>query len=106
MAVELWKKFAQFEKKKPVSAWACRFALNIVKQWVASRQRWQSLLARGLAEELVNRRDQLRPRFDKRLSQLDQCLNKLPPGQRGIVESYYLRRQRIDAIAAETRRSV
>jgi len=68
--------------------------------------RWQSLLERGLAEELVNRRDQLRPQFENRLSHLDQCLEKLPSEQRGIVEAYYFRRQSIDAIAAETRRSV
>jgi RNA polymerase sigma-70 factor, ECF subfamily len=105
-AVELWKKFDQYDAQQPFTPWACRFAIHIVKQWVASRQRWQSLLERGLAEELVNRRDQLRPQFEIRLSHLDQCLEKLPPEQRGIVEAYYFRRQSIDAIAAETRRSV
>ena len=104
-AVELWKKFDQYDAQQPFTPWACRFAINIVKQWVASRQRWQSLLERGLAEELVNRRDQLRPQFENRLSHLDQCLEKLPSEQRGIVEAYYFRRQSIDAIAAETRRS-
>jgi len=105
-AVELWKKFDQYDAQQPFTPWACRFALNIVKQWVASRQRWQALLERDLAEELVNRREQLRPQFDNRLSHLDQCLEKLPPEQRGIVEAYYFLRQSIDAIAAETQRSV
>jgi RNA polymerase sigma-70 factor (ECF subfamily) len=105
-AVELWRKFDQYDAQQPFTPWACRFALNMVKRWVASRQRWQALLERGLAEELVNRRDQLRPQFEKRLRHLDQCLEKLPPEQRGIVEAYYFRRQSIDAIAARTRRSV
>jgi RNA polymerase sigma-70 factor (ECF subfamily) len=105
-AVELWKKFDQYDARQPFTPWACRFAINVVKQWVAGRQRWQSLLERGLAEELADRRNQLRPQFESRLSHLDQCLEKLPPEQRGIVESYYFRRQSIDAIAAETRRSV
>ena len=105
-AIELWKKFDQYDAQQPFTPWACRFAINIVKQWVASRQRWQSLLERGLAEELANRRDQLRPQFEDRLSHLDQCLEKLPSEQRGIVEAYYFRRQSIDLIAAETRRSV
>ena len=104
-AVELWKKFDQYDAQHPFTPWACRFAINIVKQWVASRQRWQSLLERGLAEELVNRRDQLRPQFENRLSHLDQCLEKLPSEQRAVVEAYYFRRQSIDVIAAETRRS-
>ena len=54
----------------------------------------------------MNRRDQLRPQFENRLSHLDHCLEKLPSEQRGIVEAYYFRRQSIDVIAAETRRSV
>jgi RNA polymerase sigma-70 factor (ECF subfamily) len=105
-AVELWKKFDQYDPQQPFTPWACRFAINIVKQWVASRQRWQSLLDRGLAEELANRRDQLRTQFESRLTHLDQCLEKLPPQQRGIVEAYYFHRQSIDGIAAQTRRSV
>jgi RNA polymerase sigma-70 factor (ECF subfamily) len=105
-AVELWKKFDQYDPRQPFTPWACRFAINIVKQWVAGRQRWQSLLERGLAEELATRRDQLRPRFEGRLSHLDQCLEKLPSEQREIVEAYYFRRQGIDVIASETQRSV
>jgi RNA polymerase sigma-70 factor (ECF subfamily) len=105
-AVELWKKFHEYDPKQSFTPWACRFALNIAKQWVARRSRWQALLDRGLAEELVNRREQLRPQFERRLSHLDQCLEKLPAEQRGIVEAYYFRRQCIEAIAAETRRSV
>ena len=105
-AVELWKKFDQYDTRQPFTPWACRFAINIVKQWVASRKRWQALLEAGLAEELANRRAQLRPQFENRLSHLDQCLEKLPSEQRGIVEAYYFRRQCIDVIADETRRSV
>src|SRR4029077_21072005 len=69
-AVELWKKFDQYDARQPFTPWACRFAINIVKQWVASRKRWQALLETGLAEELANRRDQLRPQFENRLSHL------------------------------------
>src|SRR5450755_3834236 len=55
-AVVLGKKFDQYDAQQPFTPWACRFAINIVKQWVARRQRWQSLLEGGLAEELANRR--------------------------------------------------
>jgi RNA polymerase sigma-70 factor (ECF subfamily) len=105
-AVALWKKFDQYDAQQPFTPWACRFASNIVKQWAASRQRWQALLEHGLAEELANRREQLRTQFEGRLSHLDHCLEKLPSEQRGIVEAYYFRRQGIDVIAAQTRRSM
>jgi RNA polymerase sigma-70 factor (ECF subfamily) len=105
-AVELWKRFDQYDAQQPFTPWACRFAINIVKQWVAGQKRWQSLLEPGLAEELVKRREQLRPQFENRLRHLDECMEKLPAQQRAIVEAYYFRRQSVDLIAAETRRSV
>ena len=105
-AVALWKKFDHYDAEQPFTPWACGFAINIVKQWVAGRERWKSLLEHGLAEELASRREQLRPQFENRLSHLDRCLEKLPAEQRGIVEAYYFRRQSVDVISAETRRSV
>ncbi|MBS0263085.1 MAG: sigma-70 family RNA polymerase sigma factor [Planctomycetes bacterium] len=105
-AVTLWKKFDQFDRGKPFTPWACGFAINIVKQWAASRKRWQSLLQPGLAEELTSRRAQLRPQFDNLLRHLDHCLEQLPAAERDLVEAYYFRRQSVDAIAAESRRSV
>jgi RNA polymerase sigma-70 factor (ECF subfamily) len=105
-AVTLWKKFDEYDANQPFTPWACRFAINIIKQWTASRKRWQSLLEHGLAEELANRRDQLRSQFENRLSHLEHCLEKLPTEHRAIVEGYYFRRQTVNSIAAETRRSV
>jgi RNA polymerase sigma-70 factor (ECF subfamily) len=105
-AVALWSKFDQYDRSRPFIPWACRFAVNIVHQWVARRQRWQALLDRGLAEELTRRREEMRPQFESRLRHLDGCLEKLPPEQRAVVEAYYFRRKDVPAIAAESRRSV
>ncbi len=105
-AVVLLTKFDQYDVSQPFTPWACRFAINIVNQWAARRQRWQSLLDRGLAEELTRRREELRPRFESHLRHLDVCLEKLPPDQRGIVEAYYFHRKNVTAIAAESKRSV
>src|SRR5262245_46973635 len=54
-AVALWSKFDQYDPTLPFTPWACRFALNIVKQWSASRQRWRRLATDGLAEQIANR---------------------------------------------------
>jgi RNA polymerase sigma-70 factor (ECF subfamily) len=105
-AVTLWSKFDQYDRSQPFTPWACRFAINIAHQWVARRQRWQSLLDRGLAEELTRRREELRPQFETRLRHLDGCLEKLAPEQRAIVEAYYFRRKDVAVIAAESQRSV
>jgi hypothetical protein len=41
--------------------------LNKTRQWLERRQRWQTLLEGGLAEELAQRREELQPELDLRL---------------------------------------
>src|SRR5512137_3126065 len=60
-AVALWEKFDAYDPAQPFTPWACRFALNKARQWVERHQRWQTLLANGLAEELLQRREEIRP---------------------------------------------
>jgi RNA polymerase sigma-70 factor (ECF subfamily) len=89
-----------------LALWACRFALNKAKQWIERRQRWQALLEKGLAEELAQRREELKPEFERRLARLDGCLGKLPGEQRELIEGYYYRRAGIEALAGESGRTV
>src|SRR5688500_14309378 len=87
-ALALWEKFDAYDPNQPFTPWACRFALNKAKQWIERRQRWQALLEGGLAEELTQRREELRPEMEIRLRHLEGCLNKLPDEQHAIVEGY------------------
>jgi RNA polymerase sigma-70 factor (ECF subfamily) len=105
-ALSLWEKFDAYDPSRPFTPWACRFALNKAKQWVERRQRWQALLEGGLAEELAQRRDQLRPELDTRLKHLEGCVNKLPEEQRSLVESYYYHRDTIEKLAVNSGRTV
>src|SRR6185369_14171970 len=75
-ALSLWEKFDAYDPAQPFTPWACRFALNKTKQWLERRQRWQALLEGGLAEELAQRREQLRPELEVRLKHLEGCLGK------------------------------
>src|SRR5213079_2865519 len=77
-ALALWEKFDAYDPNQPFTPWACRFALNKTKQWIERRQRWQALLENGLAEELLQRREELRPELETRLKHLEGCLSKLP----------------------------
>jgi hypothetical protein len=70
-----------------------------IEQWIERRQRWQALLEGGLAQELAQRREELRPEMETRLKHLEGCLGKLLDGQRSIIESYYYRRDSIDKVA-------
>src|ERR1041385_8830131 len=105
-AVALWEKFDAYDPNQPFTPWACRFALNKTKQWIERRQRWQALLERGLAEELAQRREELRPEIETRLKYLEGCLSKLPVEQRSLVEGYYYRRDGIEKLAEQSGRTV
>ena len=104
-AMELWRKFDAYDRSQPFTPWACRFALNKTRQWIERRQRWQALLNQGLAEELAQRREELQPEFDQRLSRLEACLGKLPESQRSLVAGYYYERARIETLAQRTGRT-
>lgn len=105
-AIALWEKFDAYDPNQPFTPWACRFALNKTKQWIERRQRWQALLEGGLAEELAQRREELRPELEIRLKHLEGCLNKLPEEQRSLVEGYYYRRDSVEKLAETSSRSV
>jgi RNA polymerase sigma-70 factor (ECF subfamily) len=104
-AVALWEKFDQYDASRPFTPWACRFALNISKQWLARQKRWRAILSDDLAGHLVRRRMELEADIDHRLRHLQGCLEKLPAPQRQLVDGYYSRQIGIDGLAAETRRS-
>lgn len=105
-ALLLWEKFEAYDPALPFTPWACRFALNKTRQWLERRQRWRILLENGLAEELAQRREDLKPELELRLSHLAGCLSKLPEDQRSLVEGYYYRREGIEKLARDFRRTV
>jgi RNA polymerase sigma-70 factor (ECF subfamily) len=105
-ALVLWEKFSAYDPGQPFTPWACRFALNKTRQWLDRRQRWQALLEGGLAEELAQRREELRPELDLRLAHLKGCLGKLPGAQFSLVEGYYYRRDGVEKLAADSGRTV
>ncbi len=105
-ALALWEKFDAYDPSQPFTPWACRFALNKTKQWLERRQRWQALLESGLAEDLAQRREELRPELEIRLKHLEDCVNKLPEEQRSLVEGYYFRRDTIEKLAVGSSRTV
>lgn len=104
-AVTLWEKFDDYDRSRPFAPWACRFALNVTRQWMSRRQRWKALLEGGLAEELALRREQLRSEFDERLLHLDECLQKLPEDQQSLIDGYYIRQLDVDTVAQQAQRT-
>lgn len=105
-ALALWEKFDAYDPAHPFTPWGCRFALNKARQWIERRRRWQALLEGGLAEELIQRREALRPELEVRLKHLDGCLGKLPDDQRSLIEGYYYHRTGIERLSEGSGKTV
>ena len=105
-AVALWQKFDAYDPSRPFTPWACRFALNKARQWMERRRRWQALLQNGLAEEIVTRREALKPQLERRLCRLERCLEQLPSDKRELVEGYYYKRESVETLAERSGRTV
>jgi RNA polymerase sigma-70 factor (ECF subfamily) len=105
-AAVLWEEFDQYDPALPFTPWACRFALNISKQWLARQRRWAAILQDDFAMQLIQRRDEIESQIDGRLRHLQNCVGKLPPEHRSLVDGYYSRRVSVERLATETGRSV
>ena len=55
---------------------------------------------------MEQRRQELQPEFEKRLRHLEDCLGKLPSGQRSLVEAYYYERTDVESLAGRSGRTV
>ena len=78
---------------------------NITRAFAVHARTLELLDARGLAEELMQRRQELLPEFEMRLKHLEGCLGKLPDGQRSLVEGYYFERADIETLSRRSGRS-
>lgn len=105
-AVALWEKFDAYNSDQPFTPWACGFAFNKARHWIERRQRWKLLLHDGLAEQLVQRREELRPELDQKLKYLADCLGRLPEHHKALVEGYYHHRDGVEQLAEKSKRTV
>lgn len=105
-AVVLWEKFSAYDPERPFTPWACRFALNVARHWMARQQRWKRLLSGELAETLAHRRRHLQSEFDSRLRHLDDCVKQLPQRQQSILSDFYFEQRAIEDVARRAEKSV
>jgi RNA polymerase sigma-70 factor (ECF subfamily) len=105
-ALQLWKKFDDYDPAQPFTPWACRFGLNVARQWMARRRRWAAILKFETVEQLLSRRAELLAEFDERFSRLERCIERLPPEQRTLLQGYYWARDEVSVLAGKVQQSV
>jgi RNA polymerase sigma-70 factor (ECF subfamily) len=105
-ALELWRKFADYDPARPFTPWACRFALRQVQAHLRRTQRWRAMLDDTLVEQLAEEREAMQEEAERRFAHLDHCLDLLPQDQREVVRLYYHEQMKLPEISARVGRSV
>lgn len=102
----LWRKLDQFDPQGDFLAWACGVAYYEVRNFYRmagrSRLRFNDELLRTLADERLARRE----RSDHRAAALSDCIRKLSPSDRHLVDQAYRSGRPIQQLAFELSRAV
>lgn len=98
--VVLWEKWDQFDPARSFIAWACGIARLEALKYFSQRDTHCVTLSNEVMEQIASDYSQQEETLDARTTALEQCLQKLPDGQRSLLESCYLGRGKIADIAA------
>ena len=89
-AVALWQTIEKYDQSQPFFPWACRFALNKVRQHLRTEARRNRVFDEDVAGLIADRLMESAPQLEKRREYLAACLAKLPEKRRKLVQEYYL----------------
>jgi RNA polymerase sigma-70 factor (ECF subfamily) len=104
-ALALWREIGKYDPAKPFIPWACRFALNEARVFLRKESRQRRVLQEDVAALLEEKRLAATTELDARRVFLQECLDRLPEDQRGLLRGYYFDDESIDTLAAGLSRS-
>lgn len=105
VAAVLWRKFDGLEHHAEFRAWAFGVARLQVREFFRDRGRDRLLFGEDVQTLIEQRAESAAAGFDARREALEECLQKLPPDQRELVDTAYEPGARIDALAEQMRRT-
>ncbi len=89
-AIVLWKKFTDFDESRSFFSWACGVARLEVTNFIRKRGRRPLQFTDELNLMLVEAQEQMsNEEMDDRREALSQCIEKLPPADRELVQECY-----------------
>lgn len=102
----LWREFHTFRRDAPFMPWACGVALNQMRKFWRQRKRDRLTFSPALLEELASDAVDMEEHLERRRKALAECLKKLKPGDRSIVQLYYGAKNTAQDVADEVGKSV
>jgi RNA polymerase sigma-70 factor (ECF subfamily) len=100
VAVVLWKKFGEFDETRDFRKWAFGVARFEALAFLRDRARDRHVFDEELVARLADDAAAAEPRHALQREALEQCLQRLPEGQRELVLEAYTKGARMDELAA------
>lgn len=97
---------AEYDTRRPFLPWAKAFAYNQVRTFVKKSARSRLVFDEGLVDALAEETPCVPAESKRELEMLDDCVARLTPAQRELIEAHYYRNQRVERIAGTLGRSV
>ena len=101
----LWKKWHEYDPQRNFLSWACGVARLEVFNHLRRMQRDSVHLSEGMMARLADQYVEDQQQILDRNEALQQCLQRLEPRQRRLIERYYGSSEKVPQIASELGRS-
>ena len=105
VAVALWRKFGDMASASEFRPWAFGVARMEVMAWRRDRGRDRHFFGDDAMAVIAAQSAEMREHLDAQREALEECLGKLPAGQRMLVSTAYAPGMRIDQLATQQGRS-
>jgi RNA polymerase sigma-70 factor (ECF subfamily) len=105
-AIDLWKRFDQYDPDCPIVPWACRFAYFQVLRFREQQSRRRRFLSLEAIDQLAAERAEESAELDDRRRALATCPKLLSDPERLVIEQGYSRRMPVAQLSAVTGRSI
>jgi RNA polymerase sigma-70 factor, ECF subfamily len=106
VSVVLWEKFGSFREGADFGAWAFGVARFEVLAWLRDKGRDRLVLDEKVILQIAKESTADEPRLARQREALEQCMEKVPHAQRGLLMQAYQPEVRIQEVAAGSGRSV
>lgn len=106
VSVVLWEKFDSFRDGADFKAWAFGVARFEVLAWLRDKGRDRLVLDAEVVVKIAEESAADEPRLARQREALEQCMEKVPLDQRGLIMQAYQPEARIQEVALASGRSV
>ena len=97
--LKLLEKWQDFDLDRPMVPWACGIAQNMVRKFFERSRRRGVFLSEMAIAAVSETQHRFASQVNRRLQELPDCLEKLSPRQRALLEQYYQRQGSIKDMA-------